>query len=178
MRRHTLVSVALGTAMSMLISAHANATPFSAKLGGFSEVPSINSNGTGTLELDVGTAAITYTLSYSGLGSPVTQAHIHIGQEHTAGGIMVFLCSNLGNAPAGTPACPTGPGTVTGTIMAASVIGPAPQGVAAGDFNALVKAIANNAAYGNVHTTVFPGGEIRGQIQSGGTVTPPPSPWR
>jgi len=55
----------------------------------------------------------------------VTQAHIHFGKRHVAGGIIVFLCTNLGNGPAGTPACPDSAGTVTGSITAASIIGPA-----------------------------------------------------
>jgi hypothetical protein len=35
---------------------------------------------------------------------------------------------------------------------------------AAGEFDELVKAIRHRTAYVNVHTTVFPGGEIRGQL--------------
>ena len=32
------------------------------------------------------------------------------------GGISFFLCSNLGNGPAGTQACPAGPAELTGVI--------------------------------------------------------------
>ncbi|MFD1827627.1 MULTISPECIES: hypothetical protein [Mumia] len=41
----------------------------------------------------------------------------------------MFLCTNLGNGPAGTQTCPQ-EGTVTGTIVAADVVGPASQGIA------------------------------------------------
>jgi hypothetical protein len=35
----------------------------------------------------------------------VTQTHIHFSQAATNGGIIVFLCTNLDNGPAGTQAC-------------------------------------------------------------------------
>jgi hypothetical protein len=45
------------------------------------------------------------------------------------------------------------------------VIGPAGQGVAAGEFAEVLQAIRAGAAYANVHTTNFPAGEIRGQVE-------------
>jgi hypothetical protein len=41
------------------------------------------------------------------------------------------------------------------------------QGIAAGDFAELVRAIRAGKAYVNVHSSVFPGGEIRGQLDRG-----------
>jgi hypothetical protein len=35
----------------------------------------------------------------------------------------------------------------------------------AGNFNALIAALESDTAYGNIHTTNFPSGEIRGQIR-------------
>jgi CHRD domain len=143
----------------------ANAEEFAAHLTGFKVVPAILTDGTGKLTLDLNRKlqSISYTLTYSGLSASVTQAHIHFGKEHTEGGVLAFLCSSVG-APAGTPACPTGGGTVTGLITAASVIGFAPQGVLAGDFNGLVRAIGSDSTYADVATTRFPAGEIRGEI--------------
>jgi hypothetical protein len=57
---------------------------------------------------------------------------------------------------------------VTGTITAANVLALPAQNVPAGDFDALVAALRSDSAYGNIHTTNFPGGEIRGQIEKGG----------
>jgi hypothetical protein len=45
------------------------------------------------------------------------------------------------------------------------VVGPAGHGIAAGEFAELVRALRAGAAYANVHTTTFPAGEIRGQIE-------------
>lgn len=103
---------------------------------------------------------------YEGFVTPVQQAHIHLGRRGVNGGIMVFLCSNLGNGPAGTPACPTPAGTVTGTLTAASVVGPAAQGIVAGEFAEVINAIRNGAAYVNIHTQAFPSGEIRDQVKN------------
>ena len=164
-----------GLTAIMLLGAHAEATEFSAQFSGFQEVGGVGagqtgaifSQGKGKLELDLNKNANTlaYKLTYSGLGSRVTQAHVHFGKVHVGGGIIAFFCSNLASPPPGTPACPQDGGTVTGTITPASVIGPIPQGIAAGNFDALVAALTSNTAYGNIHTVNFPAGEIRGQIR-------------
>ena len=102
---------------------------------------------------------IDYTLSYSDLEAPALVAHIHFGNRFTSGGISAFLCGG-----GGKPACPTPGGTVTGTIMAADVIGPAAQGIAPGEFAELIRAIRAGVTYVNVHSTKFPADEIRGQV--------------
>ena len=168
-------ALALGTAPALADRDHDR---FSAKFSGFEEVGGVGagqtgailSGGTGTLELELDRNAqtLTFTLEFSGLGSNVTQAHIHFGKRHVGGGIMVFFCSNLVNPPPGTQPCPTNGGTVTGTITAANVLGPVAQGVTAGNFDAVVEALDNNTAYGNIHTANFPAGEIRGQIRRRG----------
>jgi hypothetical protein len=139
-----------------------------ARLSSSQEVPSLSSEGTGRFNARIDTVGqtITYELSFSGLSTSVTQAHIHFGQKSVNGGIVVFLCSNLGNGPAGTQACPAGGGTITGTIGPANVSNPNEvQGIAPGEFGEIVKAIREGLAYANVHTTKFAGGEIRGQLE-------------
>jgi len=132
----------------------------------------IISNGTGTFTATVNNdATITYTLTYKNLSTPIQQAHIHIGATKLNGGVSIFLCTNLGNGPAGTPTCPndaTNSGTVSHTVTAADVIGPANQGVPPGDFADVVRAIASHVTYANVHTTAHRGGEIRGQTRQSG----------
>jgi CHRD domain len=147
-----------------------NGRSFSARFLGVNETPSISTEAAASLKLKINgngdMATIDYTLTYSGLREDATQAHIHFAQAKVAGGIMVFLCSNVG-APAGTPtpqACPLRSGTVTGTLKSADVIGPAAQGIASGQMARVVKAIRDGAAYGNVHSTMFPAGETRGQL--------------
>ena len=107
---------------------------------------------------------IAWELSYSALEGTVTQSHIHVGNAGTNGGVSAFLCTNLGNGPAGTQACPQGPATISGTIAAVDVIGPAGQGVAAGELDELIAAMRVGATYVNIHSTIWPGGEVRSQI--------------
>ncbi|HEU4402712.1 MAG TPA: CHRD domain-containing protein [Candidatus Polarisedimenticolia bacterium] len=144
-----------------------NGRTLKASLKGIEEPPSISSTGRGTFRATISEdgSSIHYTLSYEGLEGDVQQSHIHLGQRAVNGGIAAFLCTNLGNGPAGTPLCP-GPrsGTVSGTITAAEVIGPSGQGLAPGEFEELLRAIARRVTYANVHSTKHPGGEIRGQI--------------
>ncbi len=137
------------------------------QLSGYEEDPLVfSTTGTGQLRahIDEGAQEISYELSYSDLEGAVLQAHIHIGLRAQTGGISVFLCSNLGNGPAGTQACPAAPATISGTITPTDVIGPVGQGVAAGEFAELIAAIRAGATYVNVHSNLRPGGEIRAQL--------------
>jgi CHRD domain len=136
------------------------------QLSGYQEDPlTISTAGSGTFRAEVNAKnqTITYRLSYSLEGS-VTQSHIHFGGRAQSGGVAVFLCSNLGNGPAGTQACPAAPATITGVITPADVIGPAGQGIAAGEFAELIAALRAGKTYVNVHSTTWPGGEIRAQL--------------
>jgi hypothetical protein len=166
--------LAIAGAALVLAGTSAKAEQFTAKFSGFEEVGALGAGETGAilsdgqatldLNLDRKSQTLAYTLTFTGLSSAVTQSHIHFGKRRVAGGIMVFFCSNLASPPPGTPACPAS-GSVSGTINAASVIGPTAQNVTPGDFDALTDALMSNTAYGNIHTTKFPAGEIRGQIR-------------
>ena len=140
---------------------------------GYEEVPAVSTVATGEFQSRISDdeTQIDYELSYSDLEGAVTQAHIHFGQRSVNGGISVWLCGNPGPGvvpPPGTPACPPSPATVTGSLTASNVVGPAGQGIAAGEFAELIRAIRAGRTYANVHTTKFPGGEIRSQIAPGG----------
>ena len=136
---------------------------FKASLDSYHETSlSLSTSGTGSFQarLNHDGDQLTYELQYSGLeGGNVLFAHVHLGQIGTTGGVMFFLSGG-----GGRPACPTGPATVTGTVSASDVIGPSGQGVAPGEFHEAIEAMRDGAAYANVHTTVYPSGEIRGQI--------------
>jgi len=138
-----------------------------AELSPFNQVPSVLAGSRGNFEAETNDdGSISFTLSYKGMSSPVTQAHIHFGAGLTNGGVIVFLCGGA------KPACPAS-GTITGTITATDVSTlPAsngdsviPQGIQPGDLAALLKAIRSGDTYVNVHTATFPSGEIRGQVQ-------------
>jgi hypothetical protein len=168
-----------------LLGAEAAAETRNVRLSGLDEVPVVITGATGSLQVVISRdeSSIDYTLIYDGIeGGRVLQAHIHLGQKHvnigaTIGGvpqsnIVVFLCTNIdpSNAPPSathpTPKCPDGPsGTLTGTLDASNVIDRTAQGVGAGDLAGVIEAIRQGVAYGTVHTTVSPSGEIRGNFK-------------
>ncbi|MCM3900155.1 MAG: CHRD domain-containing protein [Pyrinomonadaceae bacterium] len=146
-------------------------------LKGFEEVPAVSTVADGEFRARIShdQTQIQWELSYSDLESAVQQAHIHLGQKDVNGGITVFLCTNLGNGPAGIQLCPPSPATISGTIMAADVSPNIPatlaarnQGLNTGELDELIRAIRAGKTYVNVHTTDRPGGEIRSQINHGG----------
>jgi CHRD domain len=133
------------------------------KLTGFEEVPSISSTGRGDFQARLAhdESALEYTLSYEDLeGTTTTAAHIHLGQRGVSGGGSAFSCGG-----GGKPACPAVSGSVSGTIIAADVVGPAGQGIAAGELAELIRAMRQGVTYVNVHTDKHTGGEIRGQLK-------------
>jgi hypothetical protein len=137
---------------------------YSARLSGFGEVPPKLANGSGKFNgtlSDDGTS-ISWTISWTGLTGPALQAHIHFGQTQVNGAVVVFFCGG-----GGRPACPDGPnhsGTVTGTWTAADILAVPGQNVPPGDFAGFLRFLNAKEGYANIHTQLFPGGEIRGQV--------------
>jgi hypothetical protein len=172
MRKRLQLTVAVAVVVVLGVVGAAVATgggsSISERLTGYEETPlPISTTGNGKFDAKISrfNDKIEYRLSYRDLEGDVQQAHIHFGHEKgAAGGISVFLCSNLGNGPAGTQVCPPPPATITGTIEPEDVIGPTGQGIELGAFDELLAAIDAGLTYANVHSTKWPGGEIRAQL--------------
>ena len=165
-----VLAVAVAGGTTALARGGGSGKEFNEKLTGYEEAPvSISTSGNGKFQAKIRSdQRITYRLRWADLEGEVTQAHIHLGARAEAGGISVFLCSNLGNGPAGTQACPTTrEASISGTIRPADVIGPVPQGITAGEFGELVRAMKAGATYVNVHSKTYPTGEIRAQLEKG-----------
>ena len=172
--RRVALSIAVVTLVSVSTVAWAQGfKKISEFLTGYQEVPSVSTTATGNFEARISNdgSRIDWELSYADLEGAIQQAHIHIGNVGVNGGISVFLCTNLGNGPAGMQPCPAPPATISGTIVAADVSPNIPatqaarnQGLNTGEIDELIKAIRAGATYVNVHSTTWPGGEIRSQI--------------
>ena len=163
MKRNVILAATL-----LAMPAFAHATFFQANLDGYQEVPSVATRAQGVFSARSNSerTEVGYSLTYSNMQAPVTQAHIHMAQTSVNGPIVIWLCGSATNpGPAGTPACPQGAGTVSGTFTSANVLASATtQQLPAGDLEALIDAMLADAAYVNVHSSVSPGGEIRGQV--------------
>jgi hypothetical protein len=107
-------------------------------------------------------SSLDYSLSVANLHN-LSQAHIHLAPRGSNGGVVAWLY------PSGPPPQliegRTSGILMTGTITDANLVG-ALAGMTVAD---LVNHINNGNAYVNVHTTQFPGGEIRGQIAAHGS---------
>lgn len=176
MRHRLLLSAlsAIGASLALTAAAPAAAETVKVHLKGFEEVPSVSTAAAGELRLKINDKAgmIEYELDYENLQGTISQAHIHVAQKGVNGGIVIWLCKTAATFPSDpavaalTPFCPDPTsGSVSGTITAANVIATAAaQQIAAGELDEVIAAIRAGVAYGNVHTSISPGGEIRGQL--------------
>jgi hypothetical protein len=176
MRRRVLIPLAVfaGLSISTLVLAQGGFKKISELLSGYNETPvPISTTGNGGFHATISNdeSKIDWELSYTDLEGSIQQAHIHFGTPGITGGITVFLCTNLGNGPAGTQPCPTPPATISGTITAADVspnipatAGARNQGLGTGEMDELIKAIRAGSTYVNIHSSLWPTGEIRSQI--------------
>lgn len=165
--------VVIGAATTLVIAAFATAGEGSHQITadsgliGYQENPSNSTTGNGTFEAKVANddESFDWTLHYEALEGTVQQAHIHFSQRGVNGGISIWLCGTATSpGPAGTLVCPPPPATISGTADATDVVGPTGQGIEAAAFGEILAAIRAGKAYANVHSSKWPGGEIRGQL--------------
>src|SRR3954471_21381716 len=145
-----LWSVGLGGAQ-----AQSGCTTFTANLVGAEEVPPTGSSGTGTgtVVLNPAQNQITVNLTFAGLGTPANAAHIH---GPGAPGVIAPILFPFTGVP---------------LAMAGSI----PQQTFA-ITPAQVAELQAGLYYMNVHSTPFPNGEIRGQLQCPAGLTPAATP--
>jgi hypothetical protein len=141
-------------------------TRLRAGLVGTQEVPALFRPGSAIFEARVldNDTRIEFELTYEGLTGNPLAAHVHFGQRSVNGGVSFFMCGGGGKPP-----CPASTsGRVTGTVVAADVLGPTAQGIAPGNLAGILQMIRAGLGYANMHTAIHPGGEIRGQIRTNG----------
>ncbi len=161
MRRACLAGI-LGV-LVVLLSGTSHGATFVGSLSGSAENPPSGSPGTGsaTVTYDPTTHLLTVDVSFSGLLGLTTAAHIHCcvappGNAGVATQVPTFLGFPLG-VTSGTYAH-------TFDLTQAASFNPsyvtASGGLAEAEA-ALASGLANNMAYLDIHTNLFPGGEIR-----------------
>jgi hypothetical protein len=148
---------------------HATIITHEASLSGPAESPPNASPGTGFVTVDYDSIAHTLAIAadWSGLLSPTTVAHIHcctaLPNENVAAGVAV----TPGTLP-GFPAGVTAGNYAVMIDLTNPANYPAPfvtafgGGTVAGAEAALIAGLDDQRAYFNIHTTLFPAGEIRG----------------
>ncbi len=125
-----------------------------ASLSGLNEIPTpvvTSSNGAAVFVRNA--TSVSFTVTYQGLASIPTGAHIHAPAPRTANaGIIVDLVRQP---------LTSNSGVLTGTITTADILPIGAQPPIGLD--SLVTLLRNGNAYVNVHSSTYPGGEIRGQ---------------
>ena len=137
-------------------SAQAAVLEFGALLTGGQEVAPTASTATGSafVLFDDISKEFVFNLSFTGLTTAVTVAHVHNAPVGVNGPVEFSIAGKLVD----------GTGKMTGIFAGLHILSAAQElALKAGDL------------YFNLHTSTFPGGEIRGQILPGGvTVVPLP----
>lgn len=132
---------------------------FRAHLTGAQEVPPVitSARGQTVFQLNRERTQLRFRLIVANLND-VTMAHIHLAPAGANGPVVVWLYPSA-PPPQHIPGTTNGV-LATGVITSADLVGP----LAGMDLLDLVEYLQTGGAYVNVHTTLFPAGEIRGQI--------------
>lgn len=153
-------------AAAVAMPAAAQQTVYTAVLNGSSEDEPNNSPGVGTATVTIDMAAATMRVqeSFSGLQEGNTASHIHCCTDAPLTGAVGVATTvpTFTGFPSGVTS-----GTydhVFDMTLASSYNASfvAANGGVGGAFNALVAGLDEGTAYANIHTTLFPAGEIRG----------------
>ncbi|MDP3432314.1 MAG: CHRD domain-containing protein [Bacteroidota bacterium] len=133
---------------------------FAAHLTGDQEVPPRETLATGQaiFKLSKDGTELSYKLIVANLEN-LHMAHIHLAPAGTNGGVVVWLYPS-GFPPALIPGKTNGI-LAQGVITNANLVG----ALAGQTLTDLIAHFNNGNAYVNVHTSLYPGGEIRGQIK-------------
>ena len=158
----TLLALLYAVAFIFPVSTHATVIPLQATLTGAQEVPATGSPGTGTgiFTLDDVTNVLTWNVSFSGVTSGVTAAHFHGPAFPSVASCVGVICPVLvfpPTVPLGSAAGQTS-GLIIGSVDLDTVAG------VSGNIAFHESNLLNGLWYFNIHTTQFPGGEIRGQV--------------
>jgi hypothetical protein len=135
---------------------------FSAILNPANSVPPVSTSASGSIvfTLSADGKSLSFDLLVTDILNPQA-AHIHMGDATTNGPVIVPLFPMGTFAVQPQTPLPFGGRLSSGTITAANFTGP----LAGKTMADLVAAIKAGKAYVNVHTLVYPAGEMRGQIK-------------
>lgn len=162
-RRVLFISVALLFACAN----HAATQTYKGVLSGAAEVPANASTGTGSVMISytAATHVMLVAANFSGLNGTSTAAHIHCCINPASNAIVATQTPSFSGFPLGVTAgnySVTVDLTLTSSFNSAFIT--AHGGTAAGAEAALLAGFATGSAYFDIHSTVFPGGEIRAQL--------------
>ncbi len=165
--RTALWTLATATALALTMPATAHESIYASPLTGGAEVPPNASPGSGmarvTIDFDLVTMRVQAT--FADLIGTTTASHIHCCAAADATAGVASQVPSFTGFPLGVMAGSydhTFDMTMASSYNAAFIT--ANGGTVSGAFNALVAGLDGGMAYFNIHTSSFPGGELRGQL--------------
>ena len=160
---HLLIKMNLLAALGLVLAAAplSAATVFSTTLSGVNETPPNASAGTGSMLVTLLADTLTVDVNFSDLSVPAAAAHIHCCGPV---GIAEPIAVPFGGFPAGTSGSFSASFDLTSATSYSSAFLMANGGTVAGAEAAFIAGLNTGNTYGNIHTSNFPGGEIRGQL--------------
>jgi hypothetical protein len=160
-------------AVSAVIPTRASIIQFSGTLAADQVVAGSTSTATGFALVSIDTTLFTITtdLSWSGLSGPADRAHLHSGPEGqpTDGIFFHEVLGLFDDSPTRTVACPWDTGSFTNCVPSTGFVEDvlqldATDGYGFADFASLVAAFFQDGVFIDMHTELFPDGEIRTQL--------------
>jgi hypothetical protein len=168
MLKRILLTGSLVLALGITLPAHADSVTYTAILSGANEVPPHAVPGTGAATFILTGDSLFIDLSFSDLTSPPAAGHIHCCAPVGSNAIVAVPFVGLPASASGTY-MNTVDLTLASTYNSAFIT--ASGGTVADAEASLIAGLNSGNTYANLHTSEFPGGEIRGQIAP----TPEPS---
>jgi hypothetical protein len=166
---------ALALAATAALATPAFAQTYRAIASGPAESPPNASPGTSMVTIDIGSSNLMVDMPFSFLTGTTSAAHIHCCTADAFTGTTA-IAMPFGDFPTGVQA-----GSYSKAIPLYDEASYDPAflaahgGTASGAASALVDGINANEAYVNIHTSAYPGGEIRGFIVA--APIPEPAEW-
>jgi CHRD domain len=130
---------------------------FIVRLSGANEVPARGTAASGVIGINVRGNRVDYSIEVHGI-SAITGAHFHSGAAGINGPIRIALYPGPGSNFSSNPSAAFDGQFYEGSFEASDVTGIS--------YSDLLAGFRAGTVYGNVHTSAFPGGEMRGQVQT------------
>ena len=155
MRRVSTIVAAVILVLGVSNVAHAQTARFTATLSGSNENPGVVTGAFATADVtwDVGSQTLSWIIDVYNMPSGTTNAHFHVGGPGVSGPTVVNIAfpSQISNDY-----------RLTGSATATNLLPRTDQGIRS--WQDLEQSLFGGQLYINVHSTVNPGGEIRGQV--------------
>jgi hypothetical protein len=133
-----------------------NKLHFNASLSGKNEIPERDTKAVGEVIVTISKdeSSVHYKVIVANIEN-VVASHFHMAPANTNGGIVRGIFQNPNPQPSGP---------MNGILAEGDITADNLTGALAGNLSGFIDAIRNGNIYVNVHTTAYPGGELRGQL--------------